>query len=75
MEDLESSKDGSDVQSEGELQTPIEQARLHAIEQENMIVVCTAENNLEIKPDRPVNFLELDYRQDLKVELFTERDI
>ena len=40
-----------------------------------MIVVCTAENNLEIKPDRPVNFLELDYRQDLKVELFTERDI
>ena len=40
-----------------------------------MIVVCTADNDLEIKPDRPVNFLDLDYRRDLRVDLFSERDL
>lgn len=38
-------------------------------------MICTAENNLEILPNRPVNFLELDYRRDLRMELFSERDV
>ena len=38
-------------------------------------MICTAENDIEIQPNRPVNFLELDYRRDLKMELFSERDV
>ena len=40
-----------------------------------MIVVCTAENDLKISPDRPVNFLDLDYRRDLRVDLLSDRDL
>mmetsp|Transcript_14351 Transcript_14351/g.19451 ORF Transcript_14351/g.19451 Transcript_14351/m.19451 type:complete len:118 (-) Transcript_14351:38-391(-) len=39
-----------------------------------MIVICSAENNLEIRPDRPVNFLDLDYRRDLRVDILSSRD-
>ena len=43
--------------------------------QENMIVECTTDSDREILPDRPVSFTDLDYRLDLKTDLFTEREI
>ena len=48
---------------------------MHIDKQEDMIVVCTTESDREILPDRPVNFPDLDYRLDLRSELFTEREI
>jgi len=49
--------------------------RSHRLIQEDMIVVCTTESDREILPDRPVSFTDLDYRQDLKADLFNEREI
>ena len=49
--------------------------REHYIGQENMIVVCTTESDRDIDCDRPVNFNDLDYRTDLKENLFDEREI
>ena len=40
-----------------------------------MIVVCEAETEGVLLPDRPIGFPDLHYRQDLKTELFNEREI
>ena len=40
-----------------------------------MIVVCHTSSDQMIMPDRPVSFPDLDYRLDLKNELFSEREI
>ena len=40
-----------------------------------MIVVCSTLSDHKIMPDRPVSFPDLDYRLDLKPDLFTEREI
>lgn len=45
------------------------------LEQENMIVICKTDSPITVMPDRPVNFQDLDFRIDLKPELFTEREI
>ena len=51
------------------------QKRSHKGDQEDMIVVCTTTSDREILPDRPVSFPDLDYRLDLRSELFSEREI
>lgn len=43
--------------------------------QENMIVVCQTNSDQVIMPDRPVSFPDLDYRLDIKEDLFSEREI
>lgn len=49
--------------------------REYISEQENMIVILKTDSYIKVMPDRPVNFQDLDYRLDLKPELFTEREI
>ena len=41
----------------------------------SQIVVCTAETDGLILPDRPVSFPDLSYKPDFKSELFNEREI
>ena len=53
--------------------SPVKRPSLLA--QENMIVVCQTNSDQMIMPDRPVSFPDLDYRLDLKQDLFSEREI
>ena len=49
--------------------------RIPKLDQEDMIIVCTTDSDRQILPDRPVSFTNLDYRLDIKTDLFTEREI
>ena len=76
-EDLNIESDDSDslagIQDSDDQSAPVKRESIP--EQENMIVVCTTESDNTISPDHPVMFSNLDYRLDLKTELFNEREI
>ena len=65
-----SDADSLSINSEKEIE-----ARQTIQKQKNMIVVCEAESDGVIYPDRPIGFPDLDYRLDLRSETFSEREI
>lgn len=78
VDEDEDSVESSSVEisdSQGSAKGLIQKARPYLAAQEDLIVICTTENDNEIRPDRPVSFPDLDYRLDVKCELFSEREI